>query len=115
MSAVGLVERYYAAFNAGDIDGMVACLAPDVAHQVNEGCLRVLFGGGWADYAGLDVLQFVRLDGSGLGMSLRFEVSVGEAMLGALDALAALRNEVFREWPYLHDGDLAYERGYLAD
>jgi len=32
----------------------------------------------------------------------------------ALDEIAALRIKVFREWPYLYDGDLAYERHYLA-
>jgi GNAT superfamily N-acetyltransferase len=30
-----------------------------------------------------------------------------------LDELAALRIAVFREWPYLYDGDEAYEREYL--
>jgi GNAT superfamily N-acetyltransferase len=30
-----------------------------------------------------------------------------------LDALAALRIQVFREWPYLYDGDEVYEREYL--
>lgn len=29
------------------------------------------------------------------------------------DAVAALRIEVFRDWPYLYDGDVAYEREYL--
>lgn len=38
----------------------------------------------------------------------------GAEIAGALDALAALRIEVFRAWPYLYDGDLAYERDYLA-
>ncbi|MBE3636708.1 GNAT family N-acetyltransferase [Mangrovicoccus sp. HB182678] len=38
----------------------------------------------------------------------------GAALAGALDGLAALRIEVFRAWPYLYDGDRAYERGYLA-
>lgn len=33
----------------------------------------------------------------------------------AIDALAALRIAVFREWPYLYQGDAAYERAYLAD
>ncbi len=32
----------------------------------------------------------------------------------AIPALAALRIEVFRAWPYLYDGDLDYEEGYLA-
>ena len=31
------------------------------------------------------------------------------------DRLAALRITVFREWPYLYDGDLAYERDYLEN
>ncbi|UWQ90508.1 nuclear transport factor 2 family protein [Rhodobacteraceae bacterium M382] len=35
------IEQYFAAFNAGDIDGMLACLADDVAHHVNEGKIRV--------------------------------------------------------------------------
>lgn len=30
-----------------------------------------------------------------------------------LDSVAALRIAVFREWPYLYDGDEAYEREYL--
>ncbi len=30
-----------------------------------------------------------------------------------LDELAALRIAVFRDWPYLYDGDMAYERRYL--
>ena len=30
-----------------------------------------------------------------------------------LDAVAALRIAVFRDWPYLYDGDPAYEREYL--
>jgi len=32
----------------------------------------------------------------------------------ALDDLARLRIAVFREWPYLYDGSLDYERRYLA-
>jgi GNAT superfamily N-acetyltransferase len=31
-----------------------------------------------------------------------------------LDGLAALRIAVFRDWPYLYDGDMDYERRYLA-
>lgn len=37
----------------------------------------------------------------------------GEAE-AAFDDLARLRIAVFREWPYLYDGDLAYERAYLG-
>ncbi len=35
------IDAYYAAFNAGDTEGMIACLTPDVAHHVNEGGVRV--------------------------------------------------------------------------
>lgn len=35
-----LVRRYYAAFNAGDTAGMLACLADDVRHDVNQGGTR---------------------------------------------------------------------------
>lgn len=31
---------YYAAFNAGDADGMLACVSDDVEHRVNEGAIR---------------------------------------------------------------------------
>ena len=32
-----LLRRYYDAFNRGDSDGMLACLADDVVHDVNQG------------------------------------------------------------------------------
>lgn len=35
-----LIETYFAAFNAGDVDSMLACLSDDVAHHVNEGQVR---------------------------------------------------------------------------
>jgi steroid delta-isomerase-like uncharacterized protein len=35
-----LITRYYAAFNAGDSDAMLACLADDVRHDVNQGSPR---------------------------------------------------------------------------
>jgi len=35
--AIALIERYYAAFNRGDWEGMLACLADDVAHDINQG------------------------------------------------------------------------------
>ncbi|MEB8389070.1 nuclear transport factor 2 family protein [Rhodobacteraceae bacterium KMM 6894] len=34
------VERYFAAFNAGDTASMLACLSDDVVHHVNEGQAR---------------------------------------------------------------------------
>jgi steroid delta-isomerase-like uncharacterized protein len=36
-AAAALVRRYYAAFNAGDRPGMLALLAKDVAHDINQG------------------------------------------------------------------------------
>lgn len=38
----------------------------------------------------------------------------GAAVAPYLDAVAALRIAVFRDWPYLYDGDLGYEKDYLA-
>lgn len=37
----------------------------------------------------------------------------GAALAAALDDVARLRIAVFRDWPYLYDGDLTYEREYL--
>lgn len=39
--AKDVIEQYFSAFNAQDIDGMLACLSDDVAHHVNEGQIRV--------------------------------------------------------------------------
>ncbi len=36
------------------------------------------------------------------------------ALTNAIPDVAGLRIEVFRAWPYLYDGDLAYEERYLA-
>ena len=38
--AVTLVSRYYQAFNAADVETMLACLSDDVRHDVNEGAAR---------------------------------------------------------------------------
>jgi hypothetical protein len=45
---------------------------------------------------------------------LTFETLSGAALTARLDALAVLRIRVFREWPYLYDGDAAHEARYLA-
>ena len=45
---------------------------------------------------------------------MRIEALTGEALDAALGDVAGLRIRVFRDWPYLYDGDLEYERGYLA-
>ncbi|MCA0849000.1 GNAT family N-acetyltransferase [Salipiger thiooxidans] len=44
---------------------------------------------------------------------MRVETLTGAALDAALDEVAKLRIAVFRDWPYLYDGDLAYERRYL--
>ena len=36
-----ILARYFDAFNRGDTDGMIDCLAEDVAHYVNEGAVRM--------------------------------------------------------------------------
>lgn len=41
MPVGSLVHRYYAAFNTGDVDAMLACLTEDVRHDVNEGSARL--------------------------------------------------------------------------
>jgi len=47
-------------------------------------------------------------------MAIRIERFRGAAVRPHLEALAGLRIAVFREWPYLYQGDLDYEAGYLA-
>ena len=37
---IALLTRYYAAFNCGDAEGMIACVAEDVVHDVNQGARR---------------------------------------------------------------------------
>ncbi len=37
----------------------------------------------------------------------------GDDLVAALDDVARLRITVFRDFPYLYDGDVAYERAYL--
>jgi len=34
------IARYFEAFNSGNVDAMIDCLAEDVAHHVNEGQIR---------------------------------------------------------------------------
>jgi GNAT superfamily N-acetyltransferase len=45
---------------------------------------------------------------------LQVRTLTGAALAGALDDVARLRIAVFRAFPYLYDGDLDYERRYLA-
>lgn len=47
-------------------------------------------------------------------MTVRIELATGEAIAPYLDAVAALRISVFREYPYLYEGSLDYEHAYLA-
>ncbi len=35
-----LIKRYYDACNRGDVEGMLACVADDVVHDVNQGVRR---------------------------------------------------------------------------
>ena len=45
--------------------------------------------------------------------SLRIETRTGGQIMPLLRELAALRTRVFREWPYLYDGDENYKSEYL--
>jgi GNAT superfamily N-acetyltransferase len=45
---------------------------------------------------------------------LTVETLWGEGTRPVIEALARLRVEVFREFPYLYAGDAEYERGYLS-
>lgn len=47
-------------------------------------------------------------------MAIRIERCSGAGVQPHLQALAMLRIAVFREWPYLYQGDLGYEADYLA-
>lgn len=47
-------------------------------------------------------------------MTLSVRDYLGEEITEVVDDLARLRITVFRDWPYLYDGDYDYERQYLA-
>ena len=47
-------------------------------------------------------------------MSIDVRILTGPELVGALSDVAGLRISVFRDFPYLYDGDEAYERRYLA-
>lgn len=47
-------------------------------------------------------------------MTIEARVLTGAALEARLDEVAALRIAVFRDWPYLYDGTLEYERAYLS-
>lgn len=47
-------------------------------------------------------------------MTLSVKAMTGDEITPYLDDLAQLRMTVFREWPYLYDGSVAYEKEYLA-
>jgi GNAT superfamily N-acetyltransferase len=47
------------------------------------------------------------------GMALEFRTVTGPALQAHLPDLARLRCAVFREWPYLYEGDESHESDYL--
>lgn len=47
-------------------------------------------------------------------MTIDVQILTGAALEAALGDVAALRIAVFRDFPYLYDGDEAYERRYLS-
>ena len=46
-------------------------------------------------------------------MSFNTQLFTGPEILPHIDALAKLRIQIFREYPYIYDGDMAYEQHYL--
>lgn len=48
-------------------------------------------------------------------MTVTVNALTGGEILAAIDDLARLRMAVFAEWPYLYDGDPAYEADYLRE
>ena len=48
-------------------------------------------------------------------MTIDVRTLTGAEVICALDDLARLRMTIFAEWPYLYDGDEAYEAGYIRD
>ena len=46
--------------------------------------------------------------------AISLESLSGAALLPHLDDVARLRIAVFHDWPYLYEGDVGYERAYLA-
>lgn len=50
---------------------------------------------------------------NGPWMSITLETLSGEALRPVMADLARLRITVFREWPYLYEGDAEYEQKYL--
>ncbi len=61
-AAEALVRAYYAAFNAGDRDGMCALLAENVAHDVNQGGRRLGLAAFRDFMAGMDSAYQERLE-----------------------------------------------------
>ena len=57
--------------------------------------------------------RFAVNEGRGVIDVLKIQSVSGEALTDYIPALAALRIRVFREFPYLYDGDLVYEEEYL--
>ena len=47
-------------------------------------------------------------------MTVTTRVLTGDDLAAALPDVARLRIDVFRDWPYLYDGDADYERAICA-
>lgn len=62
-AALDLITRYYAAFNAGDWEGMLSCLAEDVVHDINQGPSQHGKGAFRAFLAHMEKCYRERLDG----------------------------------------------------
>lgn len=90
-------------------DQPVAGVAPadECARAYRAGC-----DGLFSDFPATALMARKALAGPA-SPALRVISVVGREIEPYLPALAALRIRVFRDWPYLYDGDLAYESRYL--
>ena len=120
------LRRYFDAFNAGDIDGMLAELTDDVAHHVNEGQVRFgkeAFAGFCAHMARCykETLTEIVLFSAEGGARGAAEFMVNGTYLETDDGLPEARGQTYRlpgaSFMTLRDGKIARVTTYynLAD
>ena len=120
------LRRYFDAFNAGDIDGMLAELTDDVAHHVNEGQVRIgkeAFAGFCAHMAHCykETLTEIVLFSAEGGARGAAEFMVNGTYLETDDGLPEARGQTYRlpgaSFMTLRDGKIARVTTYynLAD
>jgi len=98
--ALATLTTYYAAFNAGDWDGMIALLADDVAHDTNQGG-RQVGKGAFREFLGhmercyKERLEDIVLMASGDGQRAAAEFVVHGAYLATDEGLPEARGQTY--------------------